>query len=388
MKILQVHNYYRQYGGEDVVVSAEKALLKENGHEVKLYSLHNDQVDTIKKISLSKKTIWNHESYQEISNLIAEYNPDVIHVHNTFPLISPSVYYAASDSNVPVVQTLHNYRFLCPASTFYRNGEVCEKCLGCKLPWPGVLHACYRNSYSASGVTSIMLYYHNLKKTYSKKIDLFISMTNFGKNKFIEGGLPGEKIVVKPHFIEDDLGKGVGKGGFALYVGRLTEEKGIKTLLKTWEDENVNYPLKIIGDGPLSDSVKKASNKNQFINWLGFCEREKVLEMMGEATFLVVPSEWYETFGLIVIEAFSKGTPVLVSDIGAVGELVDQGRTGYKFEPGNHKSLARKIEYILSNKDSFSDMRARVRDEYLKKYSKEKNYEQLMSIYNKAINEA
>jgi len=386
MKIVQVHNFYKKPGGEDQVYKNETRLLKENGHDVIDYSVYNEEIEDLSKVSLIKELHWSDKHYRYFKSLFQKEKPDVIHVHNTFPLISPSIYYAANEEHIAVVQTLHNYRMLCPASTLYRDGQICEKCLGNNLPWHGIVHKCYRNSYLASSATASMLLFHKMKNTFREKINLFIAMTEFGKNKFIEGGLPSDKIVVKPHFLETDPGEGKGEGNYALYVGRLTEEKGILTLLKAWEDESVDLPLKIVGDGPLSTKVKKACDKNTLIQWLGQCERNIVLDMMGDASVLIVPSEWYETFGLIVIEAFSKGTPVIVSDVGAVGELVTEGYNGFKFRVGDNEDLAIKMNLIRENPIKLNEMRKHARNEYLSKYTADKNYTSLIEIYNKALN--
>ncbi len=385
MKIVQVHNFYKKPGGEDQVFKNEIRLLKENGHDVIDYSVYNDEVDDLGKLAIIKELHWSNKHYEYFRSLFKKECPNVVHIHNTFPLISPSIYYAATEENVAVVQTLHNYRMLCPASTFYRDGQVCEKCLGNDLPWYGIIHKCYRNSYLASAATASMLFLHKKKNTFEENVDVFVTMTNFGKAKFIEGGLSSDKIMVKPHFIETDPGVGEGDGNYALFVGRLTEEKGVLTLLRAWEDENINLPLKVIGDGPLNSIVKKATNKYPLISWLGQCDRNNVLRMMGSATVLIVPSECYETFGLIVIEAFSKGTPVIVSDIGSVGELVENGVNGLKFNPGSSDDLINKIKLFHNDKDNRMKFRSNARNEYLIKYTPKQNYNMLMELYNKAI---
>lgn len=383
--LLLVHNYYQQPGGEDQVFAAEAALLEHHGHKVHRYTVHNDQVSTYSKVALARATIWNADSYDKLRHLIRQVRPDVMHVHNTLPLISPAAYYAAKDEGLAVVQTLHNYRLMCPASTFLRNGQICEDCSGKFFPWPGVIHACYRQSYAASGAIAAMLAIHQGRGTYRTVVDHYIAMTDFGRRKFIESGFPEEKVVVKPHFVEPDPGPGSGGGRYALFAGRLVPEKGVETLLQAWERVSYRLPLKIVGDGPLAPKVAKAAAKNTSITWLGQRAKGEVLALMGEASIVVVPSLWYETFGLVAIEAFAKGTPVIASAIGAIAEVVEAGRTGFHFRPGDAEDLAVQIEWAVTHPLKLAQMRREARAEYDAKYTAESNYPQLVEIYREAL---
>ncbi|KAB8330897.1 glycosyltransferase family 4 protein [Scytonema tolypothrichoides VB-61278] len=381
MHILKVHSYYQIRGGEDETIEAETLLMQQMGHQVEVYKDTNDRISTLGAGRMAIKTIWSREAYTTLKRRFEQQIYNVMHVDNFFPLMSPSIYYAAKDAGVPVVQTLHNYRLLCPNALFFRDGQVCEDCLGKSIPLPGVQHGCYRESKAASGAVATMLAVHRLLKTWTKMVDRYITLTEFARQKFIQGGLPAEKIVVKPHFISPDPGVGSGKGGYALYVGRLSVEKGLDTLLSAWEQLGGKIPLKIIGDGQLRDRVAEVVNKLPNVEWLGRKPIEEVYALMGEATVLIFPSKWYETFGRVAIEAFAKGTPVIASNIGAIAELVDPGRTGLHFRPGDSQDLAQKMEWVLSHPAELAEMRPEARAEFEAKYTAPKNYRQLMEIY-------
>ncbi|PSB25596.1 glycosyltransferase family 4 protein [Stenomitos frigidus] len=384
MHILAVHNLYQIRGGEDECYEAEIKLLKDAGHEVDAYEETNDRVASLSKAQMAIKTVWSQDAYQAVKQRLAQQTYDVMHVQNFFPLISPSVYYAAREQGVPVVQTLHNYRLLCPNALFFRNGSVCEDCLGKAVPYPGVLHGCYRENRLASAGVTAMLAFHRAKQTWTETVDRYITLTEFARQKFIEGGLPAHKIFVKPNFVDPDPGVGEGQGGYALYVGRLSVEKGLDTLLAAWAQLEHPLPLKIVGDGPLADQVVEATQRMPHVTWLGRKPMTEVHALMGNAMCLVFPSKWYETFGRVAIEAFAKGTPVVASDIGAIAELVESGRTGLLFEPASPQALAAKVEWLLANPAKLAHMRQNARAEFEAKYTATKNYHQLMAIYASA----
>ncbi|MGC9504498.1 glycosyltransferase [Baaleninema sp.] len=384
MNILSIHNAYKIRGGEDESRQAEERLLRERGHQVEVYEEHNDRVDTLSALQVAAKTVWSREAYHDVTETLKSRPCDVVHVQNFFPLISPSVHYAASDLGVPVVQTLRNYRLLCPNGLFFRDGGVCEDCLGQAIPYPGVVHRCYRDSLAASGMTATMLVVHRLLKTWKTRVNGFVTLTEFARQKFIEGGFPGENIHVKPNFVHPDPGMGSGSGGYAVFVGRLSVEKGLDTLLAAWEKLNGAIPLKILGDGPLSSQVEAAIDRIPNVAWLGRRPMTEVYDIIGEARFLVFPSKWYETFGRVAVEAFAKGTPVIAANIGAIAELVEDGRTGLHFQPGNSEDLAATIERSIAHPELLQEMRSVVRQEYENKYTAEANYRRLMEIYELA----
>jgi glycosyltransferase involved in cell wall biosynthesis len=388
MNILIIHNFYTQPGGEDVVFAAEKALLHERRHEIVEFVRRNDEINGIHYLGASVSVVWSRDSQRALRRLIETVRPDVAHFHNTFLRISPAAYYACKDTGIPVIQTLHNYRLLCPSAIFFRDGHACENCLGKFIPWPGVLHRCYRDSRAATGAVATMLVVHRLLRTWQQKVDVFIALTEFARQKFIQGGLPADRIVVKPNFVHPDPGPGAHDGGYALFAGRLSPEKGVRTLLAAWERLGAGIPLKIAGDGPLAREIARACERHPLIEWLGAQPLERVYALMGAAALVIAPSECYETFGRVVVEAYAKGTPVIASDLGALAELVEDGRTGLRFRPRDPEDLAAKVEWACTHPRELAAMGREARREYELKYTAERNYELLMEIYRLAIERA
>ncbi|MDJ0592952.1 MAG: glycosyltransferase family 4 protein [Pleurocapsa sp. MO_226.B13] len=387
MRILSAHNRYQIRGGEDESCESEQRLLREMGHLVDVYQENNDRISSLSKLQLALRTIWSTETYKTVSAQLQTTPYDLVHVQNFFPLISPSIYYAAQNKGIPVIQTLRNYRLLCPNALFFRDGKVCEDCMGKPIPYPGILNSCYRGNTTASIATAATITIHRALDTWSKTVDRFICLTHFARNKFIEGGFPANKIVVKPNFVHPDPGIGYGAGGYALFVGRLSVEKGLDTLLDAWEILDNPCPLIIVGDGPLAEQVLQATQANSNIEWLGRRPMAEVHELMGNANFLIFPSKWYETFGRVAIEAFAKGTPVVASNIGAIAELINHGQTGILFAPGNAKDLADKVDWCLSNQSKLAQMRPEARHEFESKFTAEANYKMMMEIYAAVLDE-
>jgi glycosyltransferase involved in cell wall biosynthesis len=388
MKILVAHNFYKQPGGEDQCVAAEVAMLRAHGHEVTQYCLRNESIDAMGRLRLAARTIWSRTAVRELRELFRTHQPQIAHFHNTFPLISPSAYYAARAEGVRVVQTVHNFRLLCANALLFRNGEVCEDCLGKWIPWPGIAHKCYRDNRAASTVITTMLMTHRVLGTWSKAVDMYIALTEFGRRKLVEGGLPADKIVVKPNFAYPDPGPSTGTGGYAVFVGRLSAEKGVDTVLEAWRHLGGELPLKLLGDGPLAAAVQEAAVKDTSIQWLGNQSLEAVYKLVGEAAFLVLPSQCYENFPRVVIEAFAKGTPVIVSKLGAMAAIVDDGRTGLHFKPGDPVDLAATVRRILGESLELARMRQAARRKFEQNYTADSNHKTLMTIYEKALSNA
>ena len=384
MNITVLHNFYQLPGGEDQVFKGEVDLLRSFGHVVSPFVLSNDQLAQLNRIRQASSPIWNEDAYSKVRQHLRETNAEIVHVHNTFPLASPSVYYAARAEGVPVVQTLHNFRLLCPAANFFRDGHTCESCLHSITPWPAVVHACYRDSRMASAVAAGVITAHRALGTWNTKIDRFIALTEFARQKFISGGLPAEKISVKPNFMHPDPGPGAGDGGFALYVGRLSPEKGIATLIDAWSLHGTGIPLKIVGDGPLRDLVTAAAERNKSIELLGWCEKEVVLSLMRSAAVLILPSLCYEGFPMTVVEAFAVGLPVIASRIGSLASLIEHGRTGFLFEPGNSEELSAQAASVLNSVSLRQSLGSAARKQFLTDYTQKANYSILMEIYSSA----
>jgi glycosyltransferase involved in cell wall biosynthesis len=379
MRILTVHNRYLFRGGEDESREAEDRLLRAEGHIVDEYVLDNAAIESMGRVRVGLRTIWSARAYREIRTRIRAFRPNVVNVHNFFPLISPAVHYATAAEGLPSVQTLHNYRLACLNGYFFRDGGPCERCLHAIAPWPGVAHACYRNDRLASFSTASMLVGHRLLKTWPRKVSAFLVLTEFARQKFIELGLPPQKLHLKPNFVPV-TSMGAGSGGYVLYAGRLSPEKGLDVLIEAWRDGRLP-PLKIIGDGPSIGMVQEAARGNPNIEVLGQQPNDRTLELMGEALALAFPSLWYEGLPRAVIEAFAKGTPVIASNLGAMRTLVAHEATGLHFEPGDSGDLRRQVTRLAADPDLRQGMRAKCRTAYLEAYTPMRNYAHLMRIY-------
>ncbi len=389
MKILVVHNSYQQAGGEDTVVKSEIGLLRQYGHEVLEYRRNNVEIQDQSRAKTALSTIWSSQSDKDVKLLCERFRPELIHAHNTFPLISPSLYWLATRLHIPIIQTLHNFRLICPQAMLLRDGAVCEDCVG-KFPWRAVTRACYHDSRLQSAVVTSMLGVHRFIGTYQHRVSAYIAMNHFCRNKFIAGGLPEEKIHIKPNFVDNKRLPDWKARSDGVYVGRLSEEKGIHTLLAAKKiltnsmmrhGETVPTSIKVIGTGPLGKEVAEAFSSD----YLGSQEPEAIFELLHKSSFLVAPSTCYETFGLAAAEAFSCGVPVIASQHGGLAELVTDGVNGLLFEPGNANELAQKIAWATNHPDQMLGMGRAAYEEYQNKYTPEQNYASLMTIYQNAL---
>lgn len=383
-RILLIHNSYQYPGGEDVVFSMERSLLINNGHEVFTYTDNNCRVQSLGKFNSAIQTVWSQPSYKSIKETLCSVKPDVVHFHNTFLLISPSAYYACAEKKIPVIQTLHNYRLLCPNAYFFRNGKICEDCLGKFFPFPGIKHKCYRNSFSETLVVGTMLGFHNLIQTWKTKVTRYIALTEFSQSKFTQSGISETKISIKPNFVWDNnVTPQNNTRNFALYIGHISTEKGIDILLSGWE--SLNIPLKIIGDGPLIEMVKKIIEKNPSIEYLGQLEHSQVRKYLQSARFLVFPSRMYEGFGLSIIEAFASYTPVLAMNIPPRTELIKQNITGLLYKQNDSGDLALKAQWLWDHQKECREMGKNARNEFEMKYTPTRNYDILRNIYDSVL---
>jgi glycosyltransferase involved in cell wall biosynthesis len=338
------------------------------------------------RIALVPRMVWSSETRREFGAFLDRNKPELVHVHNTFMAISPSIYSACEERGIPVVQTVHNYRLLCPSSNFYRDGNICEECLEHGLH-RSVRHGCYRNSRGATAGVALMLAVHDHLRTWSKHVTRFITLTEFAKQKFIAAGFPGDKFVVKPNFVDPDPGERVSPGDYAVFVGRLAADKGLLVLLNAWSQLQHEYPLRIVGDGPDREALEAHVRERQLSNitFRGRLSRSDAMETIKNGRFLIVPSTWYETFGMCIAESFACGTPVLCSRLGAMEEIVTDGRTGLHFTPNNALDLATKVEWLWSHPTEAAAMGRAARAEYESSYTAEKNYALLMRIYEQSL---
>lgn len=392
MKIMIVHNAYQQQGGEDAVVACESAMLERNGHRVIRYSRSNDEIAELngaKRLVLVREMIRSDRSKRELLSLLRAEQPDVVHVHNFFLMISPSVFETCRDAGVPSVHTLHNYRLLCPGATLSRRDVVCEECIERGL-WRGVLHGCYRDSRWMSAAVALMLQTHRITGTWENSIDGYIALTQFARNKFVQGGLRASAIDVKPNFLDSDPGTRSSVGRYMLFIGRLSKEKGAGLLLRAWEKLRTPIPLVILGDGPMRAELEsEASSRNLTnITFAGWRDKKTIFTALQNCAALIVPSLCYEGFPMTIVEAFACGVPVICSGFGGMAEIVEAGRTGLHFQPGDEAALANQIDRAWGDQPALATMGREARREFERFYTADTNRKQLLEIYEKVISRA
>ena len=389
MKVLLVHNKYRTSApsGEDIAVNNERRMLENRGVQVTAFERCNDDLDdssVMAKTAMAVNTIWSQRSRSDLRAVLRDVRPDIVHVHNTFSMLSPSVYGACKAAGVPIVQTLHNFRFFCPSALFLRDGKPCEDCMDKSL-LQSVRHRCYRGSLAATATLAAMLTLHRAIGTYSRDIDRYIALTEFARSKVTKGGVAAHKVVVKPNFVPDPPLPGRGGGGYVVFVGRLLEGKGSETLVAAWR-HIPSVTLKIVGDGALRsalENIAKAERLN--IEFMGMRSRSEVLQAVSNAEFLIVPSECYEGFPMVIAESFACGTPVLASRIGSLEELVKEGVTGSKFAAADPQGLAAAVRVMLADKSSLRNMSANAREYFDGHLTEQANYDALVNIYSDVI---
>ena len=389
MRVLLCHNYYRSSApsGEDVVFRNECELLTERGEEVIPFERFNDDIDDstiFGQVNVGISTAWSRQSYKDISEVIKKERPDVAHFHNTFPLISPSAYKACHDNEVPVVQTLHNFRFICPGALLQRNDQPCEDCVGTSLI-PALRHKCYRGSFMATLPIVGMITWNRLRGTYEKLVDTYIALTQFAASRLQNGGLPRDRLFIKPNFLPDPPQPGRGDGGYAVYTGRLSPEKGVRTLLRAWVSLR-NIPLVVLGDGPLKSELQAFARQHRIpAEFRGSVDRNEVLSVVGNAAMQIIPSEWYEGFPMVVLEAYACGTPIVASRIGSLDELITEDITGTKFSPADPTSLAKSVQRLWNQSAHLATLRRNAREVFDSHYTERVNYNLLKNIYTNTL---
>jgi glycosyltransferase involved in cell wall biosynthesis len=381
-----MHNYYQQRGGEDAVFATEVELLRQRGHQITEFTADNRALRRMNPMTVAAQTIYSRRVRDQLGKICRQERVELVHIHNTFLSLSPSVYWACQELDLPAVQTLHNYRLLCPAATLFRDGRICEECLGRRVPWPGMVHGCYRASRPQTALVATMLAIHRVLRTWETKVDLYIALGEFARRKFIEGGIPAAKIIVKPNFVYPDPGVRESVKNYALFVGRLSIEKGVPTLLRAWRSLQA-IPLKIVGEGPWLGEAHTFVQAEQLssVDLMGSCSRSEVWALLRGARFLIFPSELYENMPMAIVEAFACGVPVITSRRGAMEEIVADGRTGLHFASGNPEDLAAKVAWAWTHSQAMEEMGREARREYELQYTATRNYERLMEIYQLAI---
>jgi glycosyltransferase involved in cell wall biosynthesis len=387
MRILIIHNRYRSLNpsGENRVVDQEAELLASAGHEVVRYQRHSDEIEQfplIKKANIPVRVLWSIEDRRRVEALIERVAPEIIHVHNTFPLISPSVLRAASEFGVPVVATLHNFRLTCSNGLLFRDGAPCELCVGGGA-WHGVAHACYRDSRAASFPVALGIEVHRRLKTWTSGVSVFVALSQFARQKFVEAGLPAGKIRVKPNFVLPPSRIREGAGSHVLFLGRLSREKGVDLLIGAWSESLGR--LLIAGDGPARPSLERQTvSHGDSVEFLGALSRERCMNLLRDARALVVPSRWYEGFPVVIAEAYAHGVPVIGPALGVFPEIVTHRKTGLLFAPRDAAGLAARIQE-LKNPATSIRMGQNARRRYEERYTPQRNLELLLDVYERAI---
>lgn len=388
MKVLILHNAYQQPGGEDAVVRSEAAMLRSGGCDVDVVIVSNHDIISPRDKAVAALRIgYNPARRKWMDELLASVRPDVVHIHNFFPLLTAAVHHAAADRGIAVIQTLHNYRLLCAAATFERGGAVCELCLGGQRRH-ALIHRCYRGSLPGTLAVTAMQASAHSQRGIIAHTTRFIALTEFARQKYIAGGYPPERLVVKPNFIpldpQDTAASGETRAG-ALFVGRLVAEKGVRTLIEAWRSLP-DVPLTIAGDGPLRAELEASAPPH--VTFTGFVDSSRVRELMQQARALIMPSTWYEGFPVTLVEAMARGLPVLVSNLGSLAEVVSDGRTGLHFAPNDVADLARVARrFFAADVAETEKMGQAARVEAAEKYSEKENCKRLTGIYHLAISD-
>ncbi|MGV9361155.1 glycosyltransferase family 4 protein [Amycolatopsis sp. NPDC003731] len=387
MKVLVVHNRYRseQPSGENNVVDAEVTLLAEGGHQVSLFERRSDDIAAMplpRKAAVPLMVPWNPAVRKELAARLRASRPDVVHIHNTFPLLSPSVVAACADAGVPAVATLHNYTMVCPPGTLHRDGRICTECVG-GSPLPAVKHGCYRGSTAATLPMAASMVAN--RRRWWTGISRFFCISAAQRDLLVSAGMPGERMAVKHNFVTDPGVRRTGAGKHVLFLGRVTEEKGVGLLMRAWErlDGAFGVPLVIAGTGPMQDEVAAWAAGRPDVSYVGLRNKAECRALTADAVAVVAPSTWLEAFGLVVVEAMAAGVPTVAAAHGAFPELVDDGVTGLLHVPDDAASLADRLRAVAGDRNADMGDAARVR--YEKDFTPAVGLDRLIAGYEAAI---
>jgi len=393
MRVLILHNRYRQHGGEDAVAEAETDLLRSRGVEVLRLDADNEadpRVDLKGALGLAFKSHWSNESYRGVREICREFRPDVAHVHNFWLRLTPSVHAACHDAGVPTVQTLHNYRLFCTNAQFHRDGHRCEDCLG-RVPWRGVVRRCYKNSFLASAAAAHMIVSNRIRGTWMNGVDTFVALSEHSRRLFVQGGIPKDRIRVKPNFVADAIRDRIppSRSTDFLCVGRLSEEKGVDRLLSSWAAAKLPAParLLVVGDGPDRASLERQAVElgiSATVCFLGRRPLPEVLSLYGRARAVALYSLFHECFPRTLVEAMSAARPVVASNAAGLDELVSSD-IGLQFDVQDTNACAQALRRIYNETDLADQMGAAARARYLRHYTPDRNFQTLMNIYESAM---
>ncbi len=375
-----IHAAYETRGGEDESTQVEHDLLKSAGFEIDLHIVQNKKIRDMNSVSAGLNTVWSRKYAAEIGQLIKAGGYDVVHIQNFFPILSPSIHYAAKKNGCRVVQALRNYRLNCVNGLHFRSGKICVDCRG-RSPIRGVLHKCYRESYLASAAVAAMISAHRLLKTWERQVDVFVTPSQFSKDEYVRAGFDGSRITVKPNFIAPPAFQFPARQDSFVFVGRLSEEKGVGVILEAWDSNPDFPPLVFVGDGPLRPMLtEKAKTDPRFI-LLGHIPLIEAQKQLAAARAMIFSSNCFETFGRTIVESFSVGTPVICADIGATAELVNEGENGRLFEAGSARSLSDCVRKFLGDEGGYQALSTGARESYERFFTPEANLPYFERLY-------
>ena len=392
MKILLVHNFYGSTApsGESQVFEVEKGLLQSRGHVLAEFTRHSDEIrgqGLWGAIKGAAATPWNPWAARAIRQVVARFRPDIVHVHNTFPLISPAIFHALAGTGVARVLTLHNYRLFCPAAIPMRAGNVCTDCLDRRSVLPALQHGCYRHSRLATVPLALNVALHRAAGTWTKQVDAFIALTEFQRQRVADAGLPADRVHVKPNFYPGNpvVVPWTQRQPYVVFAGRLTAEKGVSTLVRAWQQWGPNAPeLRILGEGELRGELERMA-AGLPVRFLGQLSAVEAQQQIAEASLLVLPSECFEGFPMVVREAFAFGTPAAVSDLGPLPSIVRNGESGVVFKAGNPASLLQELRKAWRTPGLLVQLGHGARAAFEANYTEDANYRMMMMIYEKAM---
>ncbi len=389
--IMVVHNRYQLRAGEDTEVDAEIANLADHGHDVQRFIVDNESIRNsgrASRVRLAVETIWSRRAARQLSDAVRRDRPAVVHVHNTFPLLSPAIYGALDRTGAAIVQSIHNYRPVCPSANLFRDGRNCTDCVGRRFAWPAIVHACYRESRAQSAVVAGMLTAARGTRAWEGAVDRFIAPSRTVADTLAGPAIPRERIVVKPNFVGADPGPGAAgdRDDTYLYAGRLAPEKGVRTIGASWAQlQGTPATCRLAGSGPLADEIAALAAADPRLVPLGTLDRAGVSAELRRARALIFPSIWREPFGLTIVEAFASATPVIAARFGAPADLVEEGVTGLFFNPGDAAGLAERVRWASGHPVEMAEMGSRARRDYELRYTAEANYGALIDVYRQAL---
>ncbi len=387
MRVLQLHNEQAGQGGATEVLNHERELLTSVGHDVEQFILPAAEDMGLSALRAGGKAVWNVETARDVRSRIDSFKPDVVHVHTPFPLMSPTVFRAAHSAGVPALTTLHSYRYSCVVGTCVRDGHICEDCVGKRLKLPGVVHGCYHDSRPASAALTLGLVAHRAAGTFHRAVTRYLTLTEFARQLLIRDGYPADRIVVKPNSVTDPgfRAEPASEERRVVFVARLIELKGVRTLLDAWSQVPTGMKLVIAGDGELRPLVEERAASDPSIEYLGWIGQAEVTDLMGSAEVVVVPSQWYEGAPLVISRSLGCGTPVLVSDLENLSNEAVADGVGWSFRTGDAGDLARRLSELVADPSLARALRDRARRSFESRYAPEVDIVRLENVYADAL---